>query len=467
MKYTSLLLIFLLAILAAGCSDNKVTGDDTGNGASYTVSGKILYVSGVGIENTLVNIFGKAAGSTSDLNINISISTDSHGIFRFSNIKNGSYTITPLKAGFVFAPERRQITVNGSNLSVPSFTGAPVGGGNGGGSGEYTVSGRITDLSGRGIDGISVGIAGDDIGIHVLTDAQGYFTFRNIPSGTYTIAPGREGYSFSPSFTTVIVRGNDVTVSTFIATPSSGDGSGDGDGSGLTGFAGTNVYYPMSNSASWTIKRSDTDFKEGSLEVYEYTLVVNGTKLVNDREYWLLMNDDGEFDSFVRIEDDVVYTFTEFAEVYSPNDYIFKNIVNMKSGAFNSSSAQNRSSNDDWDPNKDELPMLQLSLSPGTYYEIMSHMISGIGASFILTWFGEYIGTENVTVTAGTFTNCKKYVITYDAVGVGGGGSAREITTTVLWLAPETGVVKSTEIITDGEKTIRLRDEELIGFSIP
>ncbi len=372
-----------------------------------------------------------------------------------------------MKAGFVFAPERRQLTVSGSNLSVLSFTGAPTGGGNGGGSGEYTVSGRITDTSGKGISGISVGIAGDDIGIHVLTDARGYFTFRNIPSGSYTIAPGREGYSFSPSFTTVIVRGNDFTVDTFVASPSGGDGSGDGDESGLTGFAGTNVYYPMSNSASWTIKRSDTDFKEGSLEVYEYTLIVNGTKLVNDREYWLLMNDDGEFDSFIRIEDDVVYTFTDFADVYTSDDYIFKNIVNMKPGAVNSLNSQNSSSNDDWDPFKDELPILQLNLNPGIEYDIMSHMISGIGASFTLTWLGEYIGTENVTVTAGTFTNCKKYQIIYYAVGVGGGGSALEITTTVLWLAPDAGVVKSTEIKTDGEKTIWSREEELIGFSIP
>jgi len=464
-KYTSLLLIFLLVILAAGCSDNKVTGDDTGNGASYTVSGKILYDSGVGIENTLVNIFGNAAGSTGDFNINISISTDSQGIFRFSNIKNGSYTITPLKAGFVFAPERRQITVNGSNLSVPLFTGAPVGGGNNGGSGEYTVSGRITDTSGNGIDGISVGIAGEDIGIHVLTDTQGYFTFRNIPSGTYTIAPGREGYSFSPSFTTVIVRGNDVTVSTFVASPSNGGGGDDEDG--LTGFAGTNVYYPMSASASWTIQRADTDFTYGSVEVYEYTLIVNGTKLINDREYWLLKNDDGDFDSFIRIEDDVVYTFTEFADVYTPDDYIFKNRVHMKPGAVNSLNTHDRSSNDDWDPNKDELPILQLNLSPDTAYDIMGYTNSDFGASFTLTWLGEYIGTENVTVTAGTFTNCKKYEITYDAVAVGGGTAVREITTTVLWLAPDVGVVKSTEIKTDGEKTIWSREEELIGFSIP
>ena len=458
-----LFFIFLMiAVLSTGCGKDSVTGDENGSGDTYIVSGKILYESGVGIEGVLVNIFGTIGDSVLDNKVNVSVSTDSKGIFFFSNIRNGSYTVTPMKAGFSFIPMQSQIIVTDANLSVPTFVGGPVGNGNDGGYGEYTVSGRIVDTSGNGISGISVGFAGEEIGIHVLTDAQGYFSIENIPNGTYTIAPGKEGFVFSPTFTTIIVRGEDVIVDSFIGSPSFDDSS-----DSLAGFAGTHVYYPMSKSASWTIKRTDTDFDYGSIDVYEYTLTVNGTKIVNDKEYWLLINDDGEFDSFVRIEHDVVYTFTDFAEVNTSEEYTYKNVFRMNSGITKSLSVQNNATNGEWDPTKDELPILQLNLSPGTTYEIMSYSKSEYGASFTLTWIGNYIGTEDVTVTAGTFINCKKYEIIYDAVAVGGGTSQREITTTVLWLAPDVGTVKSIETKTDGVTKTWIREEELIGFSIP
>ena len=204
----------------------------------------------------------------------------------------------------------------------------------------------------------------------------------------------------------------------------------------------------MSRDASWVIYRSVTDFSHGYSDSYEYILRVTGTATVNDMLYWVLENDDGEFDSYIRVANDIVYTFAGIAD-------------------FGSSGDSSDSDNDTPNPYEDELPLLRLYLESDTTYDIMSYSSSEFGASFTLTWIGRYMGTEDITVTAGTFESCRKYEITYDAVAVGGGAAQREITTTLLWLAPDVGTVRSVETKTDGEQTIYKSEEELIGFSIP
>ncbi|MBN1291635.1 MAG: carboxypeptidase regulatory-like domain-containing protein [Candidatus Latescibacteria bacterium] len=453
-------ILFLPVIVSAGCDDNKVTGDDSGKG-TYSVFGKIYYESGVGVENVLVNLFGYADDEGTDIKINMSVSTDSNGAYLFKNIPNGSYTITPMRSKFVFSPDNYQITVNGMNLSIPSFTGAAMSDGNGsGGNAEYTVSGRVVDTSGAGMADISIGLAGESLGLNALTNSQGYYSFRNVANGTYTIAPGKEGYVFSPTYKTIRVSGYDITVETFI-----GETTDEQDGN-AGGFAGTHVYYPVSKNASWTIKRIDTDFTAGNVIEYEYTLRVTGTKLVNDKEYWIIMNDDNKIDSFVRIEDEVMYTFTDFASVYYSSDYTLRKTSLIE--RYNTLSLFSKTTSDgDWDPTINELPLLQLNISPGTNYEIMRYSKSESGGNFTLTWLGTYTGTEDVTVSAGTFPNCKKYEILYDAVAVAGGAYGRDTTTTELWLAPDVGVVKLTEKKVSGSDTVLIREEELIGFSIP
>ena len=119
-------------------------------------------------------------------------------------------------------------------------------------------------------------------------------------------------------------------------------------------------------------------------------------------------------------------------------------------------------------PYTDPLPYIRLDVQPATTYDIMrySEWIYSVG-SFFKTWTGTYHGTETVTVTAGVFADCRKYEILYDTALVGGGSTSRGITTTMLWLAPNVGIVKLSETKTDGSKTFFTREEELIGYSVP
>lgn len=63
----------------------------------------------------------------------------------------------------------------------------------------FGLTGRVIDVSGRGIPGAKVLISGSDGGTFTTaTNAQGYYGF-DAPSGTYTIAAELPGYSFTPS----------------------------------------------------------------------------------------------------------------------------------------------------------------------------------------------------------------------------------------------------------------------------
>ena len=421
-------LLILLLTMTAGCSkDNPITDDDINK--TYTVSGKVVFDSGTGISEVYVSISGNTDNTSRVENINFSVPTDTKGNYTLNNIKNGTYRITPYKSGVTFSPSYRSITVSGGNLSVSRFTVDEIQGGSNhiDPNSENKIYGRVFDQNGYGVPEISIGLSGNDLTKYTESDTFGYFLFQDIPNGTYTIAPGKEGFNFNPTFITVSVAGYDETIRTFIAS--------EGVEGEDTGFAGTHSYYPMNRFASWTRKKVITDIIEGYTTTNEYTLFVKGTKDYKDKKYWELVNDDGEFDSYVRIMNDVVYTLTELF--------------------------------DDDSPLHDEFPILQLDLPSGAYYEILSYSSAELGFSLTLTRYGTYHGTEDVSVVAGTFNDCKKYEIIYDAAAVAGGAYQREITTIFLWLAPDVGIVKSTETRQNEEEITWKSEEELIGYSIP
>jgi hypothetical protein len=47
---------------------------------------------------------------------------DANGNYSFSQLSNGSYTVTPAKTGFIFSPSSQPVTVNGANVPTENFT---------------------------------------------------------------------------------------------------------------------------------------------------------------------------------------------------------------------------------------------------------------------------------------------------------------------------------------------------------
>jgi len=136
------------------------------------------------------------------------VAANSSGNFTFPNVANGTYVVAPSKAGFTFSPENQQITVNGANVTLTSFTATAI-------AVTGSISGTITPAS----SGSGAAAALTQNGTTVATatgNGSGNFTFANVTNGTYTVTPSKTGFTFIPTSRQVTVNGANVAV-TFTA----------------------------------------------------------------------------------------------------------------------------------------------------------------------------------------------------------------------------------------------------------
>jgi len=90
--------------LLAGCSSG-------GSGTYlYAISGT---VSGAVTQGVLMTLSGAQSGTTT---------TGTGGVYAFTGLPNGSYTVTPSLSGYSFSPTSLSVNVNGSNVPGQNFT---------------------------------------------------------------------------------------------------------------------------------------------------------------------------------------------------------------------------------------------------------------------------------------------------------------------------------------------------------
>jgi hypothetical protein len=83
----------------------------------FSISGRIMTSTGTAVPNVLVRL---SNGSTST-----SILTDGNGNYKFSNVRSGTYSLTPSLSGRTFTPTSRSgILVSTLNVSNQNFTGS-------------------------------------------------------------------------------------------------------------------------------------------------------------------------------------------------------------------------------------------------------------------------------------------------------------------------------------------------------
>lgn len=108
----------LLNISDYDTANNNSDGQDASQisvtSASYSISGKVALVGGGGLSRVTITL-GGASSQT--------VRTNSYGKYRFINLSNGSYTVTPRKTGYVFQPRSRSLNVNGANVTGQNFRG--------------------------------------------------------------------------------------------------------------------------------------------------------------------------------------------------------------------------------------------------------------------------------------------------------------------------------------------------------
>ena len=150
-----------------------------------------------------VSSLGNGATITLGGTKSATVVADASGNYIFSGLANGSYTVTPSKAGFTFTPASRPVTINGANVTAVAFTAQTQG---------WTVSGTITPAaSGAGT------VVALNNGMTATADASGNFSFTGLANGTYIATPSKSGFTFAPATQSIAVNSANATAPAFVA----------------------------------------------------------------------------------------------------------------------------------------------------------------------------------------------------------------------------------------------------------
>jgi hypothetical protein len=165
--------------------------------AVYSISGTIhdyldVPISGVEVSN--------GVGQT--------VITDLSGVYTFTSLLTGTYTLTPNLLGFDFNPASREVMITNANVTGINFTGSQSGP-------LHTVSGTVVDASSAPLPGVTIG---DNFARKAVTDSSGAYTFPGFPAGTYTLQAQLAGYAFAPESTEVTVVDADLAGVDFTGT---------------------------------------------------------------------------------------------------------------------------------------------------------------------------------------------------------------------------------------------------------
>jgi len=130
--------------------------------------------------------------------------TDENGVYRFS-VPAGEYVITAVAPGY--APESQTLNVPANQTTTLNFQLALLPPG--------SASGRIVRRFGGAPEpGVTVRLlfGTTEVVPPVTTDANGNYSFTNVPPGEYVVIPEKTGFTFIPNQRTITVNPNQNTV---------------------------------------------------------------------------------------------------------------------------------------------------------------------------------------------------------------------------------------------------------------
>jgi Carboxypeptidase regulatory-like domain len=146
------------------------------------------------------------------------VTSDAGGNYSFSGLSDGgTYSVTPIAAGYTFTPSTITVTVNGGNAIGQNFAATALT------NATYSISGTVATSGGSALAGVTITLSGAASGT-TTTDANGNYNFGGLANGSYTITPSLTGYTFSPAYLTVSISDGDVAGENFTGTANSGTG---------------------------------------------------------------------------------------------------------------------------------------------------------------------------------------------------------------------------------------------------
>ena len=114
---------------------------------------------------------------------------DAAGNYKIEQLLEGTYTLWPVSAGCSFSPQSQTITIPSAFSALTGVNFAAV---------CDDIYGFLTDLSGVGTSGATVTLTPSGRTTSDDPGQEGVFTFRDVPNGTYTVTPSRQGCTFAP-----------------------------------------------------------------------------------------------------------------------------------------------------------------------------------------------------------------------------------------------------------------------------
>jgi len=167
------------------------------SGQDFTGAAPVSYSISGTVRNSL---FQPIAGVTVTLTgaANATATTNASGVYTFSGLANGNYTVTPSLGAVAFTPVNRSVTVSGGNRTGQDFTGR-----------SYSISGFVFTSTGQPAAGVAITLTGAATAT-ATTDASGAFTFGGLANGNYTVTPSQTGRTFTPASRNATVNNANV-----------------------------------------------------------------------------------------------------------------------------------------------------------------------------------------------------------------------------------------------------------------
>ena len=109
--------------------------------------------------------------------------TGSNGFYEFSNLINGTYTVSEeMRSEWTnVTPLSMEFTISGQDISNKNFTNQRI-------IHKYNVSGfKINASDGKGISGGNISLKNLSMQMNTLTDTNGFYEFKNLVNDTYTV----------------------------------------------------------------------------------------------------------------------------------------------------------------------------------------------------------------------------------------------------------------------------------------
>ena len=189
-KFFSICMMVFMMLFIISCSSSDSPPP------TYNISGA---VSGATLSGVTINLTGAATATAT---------TDANGNFSFTGRANGTYTVIPVKTGYIFNPVSMVVVVSGASVTDANSVATTYGGS------TYSISGTVT---GAASSGVTITLSGANTG-SVVTGIGGTYAIAGLVPGSYTATPSLTGFTFSPTSTAITITSANSTGNNFVAT---------------------------------------------------------------------------------------------------------------------------------------------------------------------------------------------------------------------------------------------------------